>query len=166
MQGAADALRGDVEHALRQMEPSYQGAHSYGFLGVLPGVILADGMASVGRNQEALALITGVLENTANPERGSFISEAWRVRGEMALRQSASNSQDAERFFGTALRIATDQGAPVFQLRAGIPLARLLAEGGRRDEAKSVLDDVNAIRLDEWDGPEIAIASELRSNIA
>jgi hypothetical protein len=109
---------------------------------------------------------TGVLENTANPERGSFISEAWRVRGEMALRQSASNSQEAERFFGTALRIATDQGAPVFQLHAGIPLARLLAEGGRRDEAKSVLDDVNAIRLDEWDGPEIAIASELRSNIA
>jgi ATP/maltotriose-dependent transcriptional regulator MalT len=166
MQGAADALRGDVAHALRQMEPSYQGAHSYGFLGVLPGVILADAMASVGRNQEALALITGVLENTANPERGSFISEAWRVRGEMALRQSASNSQEAERFFGTALRIAADQGAPVFQLRAGIPLARLLAEGGRRDEAKSVLDDVNAIRLDEWDGPEIAIASELRSNIA
>ena len=166
MRGAADALQGDVVHALKQMEPSYEATNGYGFLGVLPGVILADAMARVDRNQEALALITGVLENTANPERGSFISEAWRIRGEMVLRQSAANSQEAERFLGTALRIADEQGANVFRLNAGIPLARMLAEGGRRDEAKSVLDHVNAIRLDEWDGPEIAIADQLRSSIS
>jgi hypothetical protein len=41
----------------------------------------------------------------------------------------------------------------------------MLAEGGRRDEAKSVLDHVNAIRLDEWDGPEIAVANQLRSDL-
>ena len=163
--GAADALQGDVAHALKQMEPSYEATFGYGFLGVLPGVILADALASADRNQEALALVTGLLEKSSTPERGPFISELWRIRGEMALRQSAANSQEAERFFGTALRIADEQGANVFRLSAGIPLARMLAEGGRREEAKSVLDHVNAIRLDEWDGPEIAIASQLRSNI-
>ena len=83
----------------------------------------------------------------------------------MALRQSAAELQEAERFLATALRIADEQGANVFRLNAAIPLARMLAEGGRREEAKSVLDRVNAIRLDEWDGPEIAIANQLRSNI-
>ena len=163
--GAADALQGDVAHALKQMEPSYEATLGYGFTGVLPGVILADALASADRNEEALALVTRLLEKSSTPERGPFISELWRIRGEMVLRQSAINSQEAERFFGTALRIADEQGANVFRLSAGIPLARMLAEGGRREEAKSVLDHVNAIRLDEWDGPEIAIASQLRSSI-
>jgi thioredoxin-like negative regulator of GroEL len=166
MRGAADALQGDVADALKQMEPSYEGALGYGFTGVLPGVMLADALAKANRNQEALALVTGLLEKSKTPERGPFISELWRIRGEMLLRQSAGNSQEAERLLGTALRIADEQGANVFRLNAGIPLARMLAEEGRRAEAKSVLDHVNAIRLDEWDGPEIAIASELRSNIA
>jgi hypothetical protein len=147
------------------MEPSYEATFGYGFLGVLPGVILADALASADRNQEALALVTRLLDQSSAPERGPFISELWRIRGEMVLQQSAINSQEAEHFLGTALRIADEQGANVFRLNAGIPLARMLAEGGRREEAKSVLDHVNAIRLDEWDGPEIAIAHQLRSNI-
>ncbi|HXW30764.1 MAG TPA: AAA family ATPase [Xanthobacteraceae bacterium] len=164
-QGAADALQGDVAHALEQMEPSYEATFGYGFMGVYPGVILADALASADRNREALALVTGLLEKSSTPERGPFVSELWRIRGEMALRQSAANSREAERFLRTALRIADNQGANVFRLSAGIPLARMLAEAGRREEAKSVLDHVNAIKLDEWDGPEIAIANELRSNI-
>ena len=163
--GAADALQGDVTHALKQMEPSYEATLGYGFTGVLPGVILADALASADRNEEALTLVTGLLEKSSTPERGPFISELWRIRGEMALRQSAANSQEAGRFFRTALRIADEQGAHVFRLNAGIPLARMLAEGGRREEAKSVLDHAAAITLDEWDGPETAIATQLRSDL-
>jgi class 3 adenylate cyclase/ABC-type lipoprotein export system ATPase subunit len=165
MRGAADSLQGDALQALKQMEPSYEATLGYGFLGVYPGVILADALASADRNEEALALVTRLLEQSSTPERGPFISELWRIRGEMLLRQSAANSQEAERFLGTALRIADKQGANVFRLSAGIPLARMLAEGGRREEAKSVLDHVNAIRLDEWDGPEAAIATQLRLDL-
>jgi len=163
--GAADALQGDVAHALKQMEPSYEATLGYGFTGVLPGVILADALASADRNQDALTLVTGLLEKSSTPERGPFISELWRIRAEMALRQSAANWQEAGRFFRTALRIADEQGAHVFRLNAGIPLARMLAEGGRREEAKSVLDHAAAITLDEWDGPETAIATQLRSDL-
>jgi class 3 adenylate cyclase/ABC-type lipoprotein export system ATPase subunit len=165
MLGAADALQGDVAHALEQKEPSYEATIGYGFLGVLPGVILADALAGAGRNREALTLVTALLDKSSTPERGPFISELWRIRGEMALRQSATNSQEAERFLGTALRIADEQGANVFRLNAGIPLARMLAEGGRREEAKSVLNHVNAVRLNEWDGPEVAIAAQLWSDL-
>jgi len=95
--------------------------------------------------------------------------EAWSVTavpiaGDEDPTQSATNSQEAERFLGNALRIADKQGANIFRLSAGIPLARMLAEGGRPEEAKSVLDHVNAIRLDEWDGPEPDIANQLRSD--
>lgn len=164
--GAADALRGDVTAALKQMEPAYEGAFGYGFTGVLPGVMLADALASADRSEEALALVTRILEKSTSPERGPFISEIWRIRGEMLLRQSADNSPEAERVLRTALRIADEQGANVFRLRAGIPLALMLADKGRREQAKSVLDQINAVRLDEWDGPEVALASQLQSQLA
>jgi hypothetical protein len=165
MLGAASALQGDTALALRQMEPSFEATLGYGFLGMLPGVIMAEALASADRDQEALAVITRLLDETRTPEVGCFIPELWRIRGEVALRQSANNSPQAEHYFRTSLRIADEQGAPVFRLRAGIPLARLLAEGGRRNEAKMALDRANTNRLDEWNGPEIAIATQLGSDL-
>jgi hypothetical protein len=165
MLGAACALQGDTALALRQMEPSFEATLGYGFLGMLPGVIMAEALASADRDQEALAVITRLLDETSTPEVGCFIPELWRIRGEVALRQSANNSPQAEHYFRTALRIADEQGAPVFRLRAGIPLAQLLAEGGRRNEAKMALDRANTNRLDEWNGPEIAIAAQLGSDL-
>jgi tetratricopeptide (TPR) repeat protein len=147
------------------MEPCFEATLAYGFFGVRPGVIMAEALADAGRDQEALALIKRLLEETSTPEAGVFISELWRIRGELVLRQSAGNAPQAERFLGTALRIATRQGAPVYQLRAATELARLLAEGGRRDEAKTVIDRAREKSLPEWNGPEIAAAAALRSSL-
>jgi hypothetical protein len=166
MLGAARALQGDIASALVQMEPSFEATLAYGFLGMLPGVIMADALAGADRDREALALITRLLDGSSTPETGIFISELWRIRGELLLRQSAGNSPQAERFLATALRIAEGQGAPVFQLRAGIPLARLLAEDGRRTEAKTLIDQAIAQSLSEWNGPEIAAAAQLRSHLS
>jgi ATP/maltotriose-dependent transcriptional regulator MalT len=163
MLGAAQALQGDIAPALRQMEPSFEATLGYGFLGMLPGVIMAEALADAGRNQEALALVARLLDELSTPEVGGFVPELWRIRGELLLRQSAADAPQAESFLGTALRIATVQGAPVFQLRAGIALARLLAEAGRRDEAKIAIDRASVENLTEWNGPEIAVAARLRS---
>jgi ATP/maltotriose-dependent transcriptional regulator MalT len=163
MLGAARAQQGDIAPALKQMEPSFEATLAYGFFGVLPGVIMAEVLAGAGRNQEALALIARLLDESTTPEVGAFVPELWRIRGELLLRQSAGNAPQAESFLGTALRIATGQEAPVFQLRAGIALARLLAEAGRRDEAKIAIDRASVNSLPEWNGPEIAVAAQLRS---
>jgi hypothetical protein len=110
-------------------------------------------------------LVIRLLDESITPEAAVFVPELWRIRGEILLRQAATNSPEARRYFETALRIADQQGARIFYLRAGIPLARLLADGGRRKEAKTVLDHANANTLGEWDGPEIAIATQLRSDV-
>jgi class 3 adenylate cyclase/ABC-type lipoprotein export system ATPase subunit len=165
MQGAARALQGDVASAAKQMEQSFEAALAYGFMGMLPGVIMAEALASADRSQEALALITRLLDESSTPETGVFVSELWRVRGELLLRQSARNSSQAEGFLATALRIAEGQGAPVYQLRAGIPLARLLAEDGRRAEAKVAIDRASAVDLSEWNGPEVGAATQLQSQL-
>jgi tetratricopeptide (TPR) repeat protein len=165
MLGAARALEGNTAAALEQMEPSYEATFGYGFLGMLPGVIMADALAGANRNREALALVTRLLEGLRTPEEGVFVPELWRQRGELVLRQSADDAQQAERHFGTAARLAAEQAAVVYRLRAGTQLSRLLAEKGRREEARTVLDRANASTLDEWQGPEIGIATQLRSEL-
>jgi class 3 adenylate cyclase len=165
MLGAARALEGDPAPALEQMEPSYEATFGYGFLGMLPGIIMADTLAGANRNQEALALVTRLLEGLRTPEEGVFVPELWRIRGKLVLRQSAGEARQAERYFGTAARIADKQGAMVYRLRAGTLLSRLLAEEGRREEAMTVLDRANSNPLAEWEGPEIGIATRLRSEL-
>jgi hypothetical protein len=130
------------------MEPSYEATLGYGFAGVLPGVILADALASADRNQEALALVTGLLEKSSTPERGPFISELWRIRGEMVRRQSADDSQEAERYFGTALRIADKQPRNVGgSLKPGNGIVETALRGwGRSDRS----DQSNPVRGRSW----------------
>jgi len=165
MLGAADALRGDFVPALRQMEPFFEPAFGYGFFGMHPGIVMVETLAGANRNQEALTLVKRLLDGSRTPETGAFVSELWRLRGELLLRQSADHSPEAERYFGTAMRIAREQGAVVLHLKAGISLAKLLAEGCRRDEARTVLGHANPSRLDEWEGPETAVAAQLRSDL-
>jgi class 3 adenylate cyclase/ABC-type lipoprotein export system ATPase subunit/tetratricopeptide (TPR) repeat protein len=165
MLGAARALGGDIAPALEQMEPTYEATFGYGFLGMLPGIIMADTLAGANRNSEALALVTRLLDGLSTPEEGVFVPELWRLRGELVLKQSAGDAQEAERHFGTAARLAAEQEAFVYRLRAGTQLSRLLAEQGRREEARTVLDRANANPLEEWEGPEIAIATQLRSEL-
>src|SRR5262249_26532143 len=96
-----------------------------------------------------------------------FISELWRIRGELVLRHLGSDGgSEAERHLATALRIARNQNAPVYSLRAGISLAHLFAETGRRAEAKSTINSVAIDQLGDWNGPEAAIASRLLSNLS
>jgi hypothetical protein len=165
MLGAARALQGDPVPALKQMEPLFEVTFGYGFFGMHPGIIMAQTLTDANRNQEALALVTRLLDGSRTPESGAFVSELWRLRGELLLQQSVGNSPEAERYLGTAVRIASEQGAVVLQSRAGLSLARLLAERGRQDEARMVLDRANANRLDEWDGSELTVAAQLRSDL-
>src|SRR5262249_20822720 len=53
MRGACDALQNEPMSALKQMEPSFEGAFAYGFFGVYPGLVMAQTLAALGRNQEA-----------------------------------------------------------------------------------------------------------------
>jgi class 3 adenylate cyclase len=161
MRGAADALQNEPISALKQMEPSFEGAFAYGFFGVHPGLVMAQTLAAVDRNQEALTLTCRLLDKRSTPEEGVFVSELWRLRGELLLSLSADKAAEAERYLGTAARIARDQGAVPFLLRASASLAQLLVGQGRREEARTVLEDVVAGRPTEWEGPELEAADKL-----
>jgi hypothetical protein len=126
---------------------------------------MAQTLAAADRREEALTLVTRLLDKLSTPEEGTFVSELWRLRGELLLRQSADNSPDAERYLAKATRIAREQGAVVFLMRATMSLAVQLVAESRREEAKIALKDVILDRPVEWEGPELAAVDKLWSEL-
>ena len=95
-----------------------------------------------GRLDDALSALTEAA--AAANQRGVRQSEAeiFRLKGDLLLRRDYSDTAEAQRCFWRAIEIARKQSAKSFELRATMSLARLLAEQGKRDEARTMLADI------------------------
>jgi class 3 adenylate cyclase/ABC-type transport system involved in cytochrome c biogenesis ATPase subunit len=159
--GATQATHGDVIGGLRLMEPAFEPLDGIGLFVLLPAVVMVDTLARGGRDRDALALIARVLDKMSDPQTGMFVSELWRIRGELIARERGGDRTLAERSLQAAFRIASEQEATLLQAKAGIALARHLAESGRRDEAKTALAESGVSAVADRAAPEIIAAAEL-----
>ncbi len=91
-----------------------------------------------GKIVEALETVEQALQ--ANPDQLYSRPEAIRVRGELRLRQDQIELAGAD--FYDAIEIARKIGAKAWELRAATSLARLLVKQDRRDEARTMLDEI------------------------
>ena len=126
MLGLTRTQQDDIAAGLAMMEANHEAAVRRGMLGVYPDVVIADALVQAGHRMEALALVTRTLDTLTSPEIGVHVSELWRMRGELALADSAANAALAEGYLRTAVRIASGQGATTYHARAETALARLL----------------------------------------
>ena len=92
---------------------------------------------------------------------GMFVSELWRIRGELVTRGHRGDPAQAEHSLQEALRVARGQEATVLQSRAGIALARYFAEHGRREQARTALSASGVSALADRAAPEVVAADKL-----
>lgn len=69
-------------------------------------------------------------------------AELFRLKGELLLGQSEQSVQEAEECLCEALKIAQDQYAKIFELRAATSLAKLWRKHNKADDAKRILNAV------------------------
>jgi class 3 adenylate cyclase/tetratricopeptide (TPR) repeat protein len=69
----------------------------------------------------------------------SWDAEVQRVTGEVLKMLPAPDQARALECYSSALRIAREQGAGIFELRAALSCSRLLHDLGRHDEARALL---------------------------
>jgi predicted ATPase len=99
-------------------------------------------LLAIHRDGSRRGWLSVVTETLANPESRSYDGEMHRLKGELLLKQSHSNSTEAQSCFRRAIEVARKQCAKSFELRATMSLARLLASQGLRDEARTMLADI------------------------
>jgi predicted ATPase len=104
--------------------------------------LLADAQAERQYSAKALTRVAEALE-LAN-ETGEHWTDSFlhRIRGEILLRRDPANTAPAEEAFLTAMRIAQQQKAKSFELRAVMSIARLWRDQGKREEARDLLAPV------------------------
>lgn len=97
-------------------------------------------LAQIGLGEKARAL-ESVNKAAGRHDLGSrsWDAEVQRVSGEVLKMSPAPDQAGALECYSSALRIAREQGAGTFELRAALSCARLLNEMGRLDEARALL---------------------------
>jgi predicted ATPase len=88
---------------------------------------------------EGLNLLAEAVAALKASEQGDLLAEAYRLQGELLLRQATPNVSQAEACFQHALAIAHRQQAKSWELRAAMSLSRLWQLQGKRAEAYDLL---------------------------
>ena len=142
--GWSNAAQGDLEAGGAAVQESLAALRTAGFnvrrsyyLALMAEICRWSGRLEAGQNAIAEAFAFA-------DESGERWWEAdlHRLKGELLLARSTSNSGNAEACFRRALEVARGQSAKAFELRAATSLARLWADGGRRVEAHDLLAPV------------------------
>jgi predicted ATPase len=102
-----------------------------------------------GRRREGLEAVNEGLEIAQRTGTGFGEAELHRLKGELLLMSDSSagsadssGASEAAQCFRDAIEVARRQSAKSWELRATTSLARLLAQQGRRDEARAMLADI------------------------
>jgi len=106
-----------------------------------------------------LGLLDEALETAKKTEERLFEAELHRLRGEL-LGKSGEQAR-SEEALQLALRIARDQQARMWELRAAVSLARLRRDQGRHAEARDLLAPVYDWFTEGFDTPDLKDAKAL-----
>jgi predicted negative regulator of RcsB-dependent stress response len=110
--------------------------------------------------------VTEALTVANQQEECHYEPEIHRLRGELLLQQNASETIEARSSFEQAIEIARKQREKSLELRATMSLARLLAEEGHRDEARTMLAEIYGWFTEGFDTADLKDAKALLDELA
>jgi predicted ATPase len=142
LRGWVKVKNGDVTEGMSLLRSGSAAYRATGAKAWMPYYIalLAAVCEIAGEIQEALALVDEALQLAARTGVRWFAAELYRQKGPLLLRQE--HAEAAEELYRKALRIAREQEAKLWELRAAVSLARLRCDQGRPAEACEILAPV------------------------
>jgi tetratricopeptide (TPR) repeat protein len=158
MSGAGRSLEGLAEMRRGILDSSVARLSATAFLLL---VTLAETCGKNGNTEEGLDLVTKGLMTAEQTGLRGHEAELHRLRGELLMIKAPGNVIGAERCLRTAIDVACSQGARLFQLRATVSLARLMANQDCRDETRRMLAEIYNWFTEGFDLPDLREAKAL-----
>jgi len=129
-------------------------------------VLLAETAGHAGQVEEGLRLLAEALAALEASGRGDLLAEAYRLQGELLLRQATPDAAQAEACFQRALDVARHQQAKSWELRAAMSLARLWQQQGKRAEARELLAEIYGWFTEGFDTADLQEAKAFLETLA
>jgi predicted ATPase len=127
---------------------------------------LAKGYSEIGEPEQGLTLVDEALTAIERTSEYLMKAELHRLKGQLLLLQTQSNSEEAERWFRTAIDLARGQQAKSWELRAATSLSRLLASQHGHDEARTMLAEIYNWFTEGFDTPDLKDAKALLDELS
>jgi predicted ATPase len=141
LQGMLAIRRGDLANGTARLREAIDANMKVGFTLCYPEMLgfLASGLIGLGQHDEARRTLRSAIEWSDRTGERWYLPELWRLEGDLAVQAAVSGSLEAEAAFIRAIRLAREQGARLWELRAACSLARLKIAQRRTDEAFRLL---------------------------
>jgi predicted ATPase len=164
--GWVKVKNGDVEEGmflLRSGSAAYRATGAEAWMPYFTA-LLAGACEIAGQIEEALGQLDDALQIVERTGERWFAAELNRHKGQLLLRQG--HSEAAEELYRKALRIAEEQEAKLWELRAAVSLARLRRDQGRHVEARDLLAPVYGWFTEGFDTPDLKEAKAVLDELA
>jgi predicted ATPase len=129
-------------------------------------VLLAEAAGYTGQVEEGLRWLAEALRAFEASGRGDTLTEAYRLQGELLLRQATPDATRAEVCFQQALSVARRQQAKSYELRAAMSLTRPWRQQGKRDEAYALLAPLYGWFTEGFDTADLQEAKALLEDLS
>jgi predicted ATPase len=103
---------------------------------------LTQGLMAIGRVDEGIALIDETISRIEENGELYMLPEVLRIKGCAILASPKREVDQAEACFTQSLELSRRQGARAWELRTAIDLARLLANRGRPEDGRKLLQPI------------------------
>jgi predicted ATPase len=150
---------------MRQGLDAYRAAGAT-LLGAHFAILLGEALTQDGRWDEALALLEGHIAAVSATGELCFAAELHRRRGQLLLKGPMPDFAGAEAEFLQAMDIARRQSAKLWELRAGVSLARLWRDQDRNSEAHHLLSPIYAWFTEGFDCADLKAAKLLLAELS
>ena len=141
LQGALLIGRGDTAQGVAILQAAIQKMQGerLNVIKTLATCWLADGLTTAGLAEEALTVIRNARRDAMRSAEAVLLPELLRLQARTLLAISQTNNTRATRLLIRSCRIAHRESAPAWELRSALELARLQAQQGEREQARSLL---------------------------
>ena len=129
-------------------------------------VLVAEAVGHAGQGVEGLRWLAEALRAFETSGRGDLLAEAYRLQGELVLRQARPDVAQADACFHQALTLARQQQAKSWELRAAMSCARLWQQQGKCAEAYELLAPIYSWFTEGFDTPDLQEAKVLLEALA
>jgi len=126
----------------------------------------AKAFSEAGNFEDAWRCIAEAMPTMETTKERWCEAEVNRMAGEIALTSPSPDAAKPEAYFDRALRVARQQQAKSWELRAAMSMARLWRDQGKRDEARELLAPVYGWFTEGFDTLDLKEANALLDELA
>jgi predicted ATPase len=131
--------------------------------------LLVEALGKTHRTEEGLSLLEEGLELIHRKGERCYLAELYRIKGELMLMRDEkvridgelADASDAEACFHESIKIAQQQKAKAYELRARMSLSRLYQNQNKHQEARNVLAQIYDSFTEGFDTADLLEAKTL-----